>query len=56
MNKTGFIASSGRELEMSKIEWCDKAINPLGWGCYGSKGTPESPQPYSYCYGRQFPA
>jgi hypothetical protein len=20
---------------MSKIEWTDATINPLGWGCYG---------------------
>jgi protein gp37 len=37
----------------SKIEWCDETLNPLGWGCYGPGGTPEDPQPCSYCYARR---
>jgi len=37
----------------SKIEWTDEALNPLGWGCYGPGGTPENPQPCSYCYARR---
>jgi protein gp37 len=41
---------------MSKIEWTNETINPLGWGCYGPGGTPEKPQPCSYCYGRRFAA
>lgn len=38
---------------MSKIEWCDETINPQGWGCYGPGGTPEKPQPCSYCYAKR---
>jgi protein gp37 len=38
------------------IEWCDETINPLGWGCYGPGGTPERPQPCSYCYARRIAA
>lgn len=34
----------------SRIDWCDETVNPLGWGCYGPGGTPESPQPCWYCY------
>ncbi len=35
---------------MTKIEWCDETINPLGWGCYGPGGTAEKPNICSYCY------
>lgn len=38
---------------MSKIEWCDETINPLGWGCYGPEGTAAKPKPCSYCYARR---
>ena len=38
---------------MSKIEWTDKTINPLGWGCYGPGGTAENPQICAYCYSRR---
>lgn len=41
---------------MSKIEWTDETINPLGWGCYGPLGTPEAPRVCSYCYARRFAA
>jgi protein gp37 len=37
----------------TSIEWCDETINPLGWGCYGPGGTPERPQPCSYCYAKR---
>jgi protein gp37 len=40
----------------TSIEWCDETINPLGWGCYGPGGTPERPQPCSYCYARRIAA
>jgi protein gp37 len=33
----------------TKIEWCDKTINPLGYGCYGT-GTKEKPEVCPYCY------
>lgn len=39
---------------MTNIEWCDETINPLGWGCYGPKGTAEKPRPCSYCYARKW--
>ncbi|MCL4473542.1 MAG: phage Gp37/Gp68 family protein [Actinobacteria bacterium] len=38
---------------MTKIEWCDETINPLGWGCYGPEGTAAHPKPCSYCYARR---
>jgi protein gp37 len=41
---------------VSKIEWCDETINPLGWGCYGPGGTPEAPRVCSYCYAKRFAA
>ena len=34
----------------TKIEWCDEVINPLGWGCWGPRGTPQDPRRCSYCY------
>ena len=44
----------------TKIEWCrnedgspGETINPLGWGCYGPEGTPESPKICSYCYAKR---
>ncbi len=39
---------------MGKIEWCDKSINPLGWGCYGPTGTAKNPKPCEYCFARKF--
>ncbi|MBE0430146.1 MAG: DUF5131 family protein [Thermoleophilia bacterium] len=38
---------------MTKIEWCDNTINPLGWGCYGPGGNKENPKPCPYCYARR---
>jgi protein gp37 len=38
---------------LSKIEWCDETLNPLGWGCYGPGGTPEVPRVCSYCYAKR---
>jgi len=35
---------------VTKIEWADETINPMGWGCYGPGGTPEKPRICSYCY------
>ena len=40
----------------TKIDWADEVINPQGWGCYGPGGTPERPQPCSYCYARRIAA
>jgi len=34
---------------MTKIDWSDETINPLGHGCYGT-GTKEKPAICEYCY------
>jgi len=34
---------------MTKIDWSDETINPLGHGCYGT-GTKDNPKIYPYCY------
>ena len=37
---------------MTRIEWCDETLNPLGHGCYGPRGTAENPKVCPYCYAR----
>jgi len=34
---------------MTKIDWSDETINPLGHGCYGT-GTKDNPKICEYCY------
>lgn len=41
---------------MTKIEWCDKTLNPQGWGCFGPGGTHDNPRPCSYCYAKRMAA
>jgi len=38
---------------MTKIEWCDATINPLGHWCFGPGGTKEDPKPCVYCYAKR---
>jgi len=38
---------------MTKIEWCDETINPLGHWCFGPGGTKENPKPCVYCYAKK---
>lgn len=35
---------------MTKIDWANETLNPLGWGCYGPGGSPEKPKRCWYCY------
>lgn len=39
---------------MTKIEWCDETVNPLGWGCYGPGGTPKKPAVCPGCYAERW--
>jgi protein gp37 len=38
---------------MTKIEWCDETINPLGHWCFGPGGTKENLKPCVYCYAKK---
>jgi len=38
---------------MTKIEWCDETLNPLGHWCFGPGGTKDNPKPCVYCYARK---
>ena len=38
---------------MTKIEWCDATVNPLGHWCFGPSGTKENPRPCVYCYAKK---
>jgi len=41
---------------MTKIDWCDETINPLGYWCYGPGGTQTNPKPCPYCYAKKLAA
>ncbi|MGE5551542.1 MAG: DUF5131 family protein [Bacteroidota bacterium] len=39
---------------MTRIDYVDETVNPLGWGCYGPEGTAADPRPCPYCFAKRF--
>ncbi|MGE5527785.1 MAG: DUF5131 family protein [Patescibacteria group bacterium] len=39
---------------MTRIDYVDETVNPLGWGCYGPEGTAADPKRCPYCFAHRF--